>query len=373
MSSPTAHAPSPPAAEAIPVTPRAILNRQMMLVGAVLLLAAWVAWEFIVPLAWAGVLAITEWPLYRRLLRRYPNHPAWLATGFALATAMIVLVPLSIAGMALAQESQAALDWLKHAQQSGIAAPSWLAALPLVGARAATYWQQHLGSPKAANTLLGSIRATSVLDWTKSIGGTVARELGLLLITLIALTALLSRGEAIRARSGTVATHLFGEFGDHFLDRMIGAVRGTVNGTVLVSFGEGAIIGVGYMVVGVPQALLFTTFTILLALVPFGAWLAFGVASLIVLGLGHAIAALALFVFGAVVMTVGDNVVQPSVIGSAVELPFLLAMIGAFGGLAEMGLVGLFVGPVIMAALLLIWRQWIRPVAEGGEPVVEAG
>ena len=302
-----------------------------------------------------------------------PNHPAWLATGFALATAMIVLVPLSIAGVALAQESQAALDWLKHAQQSGIAAPSWLVALPLVGARAAAYWQQHLGSPEAANTLLGSIRATSVLDWTKSIGGTVARELGLLLITLIALTALLSRGEAIRARSGTVATHLFGEFGDHFLDRMIGAVRGTVNGTVLVSFGEGAIIGVGYMVVGVPQALLFTTFTILLALVPFGAWLAFGVASLIVLGLGHAIAALALFVFGAVVMTVGDNVVQPSVIGSAVELPFLLAMIGAFGGLAEMGLVGLFVGPVIMAALLLIWRQWIRPVAEGGEPVVEAG
>ena len=72
-----------------------------------------------------------------------------------------------------------------------------------------------------------------------------------------------------------------------------------------------------------------------------------------------------LFGFGVAVMTVGDNVVQPAVIGSAVELPFLMAMIGAFGGLAEMGLVGLFVGPVIMAALMLAWREWIRPRVEG--------
>jgi predicted PurR-regulated permease PerM len=131
---------------------------------------------------------------------------------------------------------------------------------------------------------------------------------------------------------------------------------------VLVSVGEGAIIGVGYAVTSVPQPLLFATFTMVFALVPFGAWLAFGLASAILLLSGKLLLAGLLFGFGAIVMTIGDNVVQPSVIGSAVKLPFLMAILGAFGGLAEMGLVGLFVGPVVMAALLLVWRQWMDPV-----------
>ena len=348
----------------------AVRKRQMLLLAAILSLAAWIAWAFLVPLAWAAVLAIAEWPLYRRTLDRAPKHPALVASGFAFATALIVLVPLSLAGVSLAQESQAALDWLKHAQADGIPAPGWLAGLPLVGLRLQTYWQQHLGNPKAANALLGSLSATSILGWTKSIGGEVARQLGLFLITLFALVSLLSRGVRIGERGQLIAGRLFGPLGEDFLQRMIVAVCGTVGGTVIVSFGEGALIGVGYLIANVPQPLLFTTFTMLLALVPFGAWAVFGLASLIIIGGGHALAGGLLFAFGVTVMTVGDNVVQPAVIGSAVELPFLLALIGAFGGLASVGLVGLFIGPVVMAALLLAWREWI-PTEEGELAVLD--
>jgi len=346
-------------------TSRAVRNRQLGFVLVIVALAAWVAYEFLVPLAWAAVLAIAEWPLYRQAVARFPRHPAWLAAAFAALTALIVLVPLSLAGVALAQESQTAMSWLQQVQKTGIPAPSWVSGIPLLGSRLAASWQANLGTPEAANALLGSISAGSVLTWTRSIGGELARELGLFLITLIALVSLLARGAQIRAHAGIIAVRMFGHFGGDFLHRMIQAVRGVVNGTALVSFGEGAIIGVGYFVAGVPQPLLFTLFTILLALVPFGAWAAFGVASLILIGSGAVLAGAVLFAFGALVMTIGDNIVQPSVIGSAVELPFLLAMIGAFGGLAEMGLVGIFVGPVIMAALLLVWREWIRPAAEG--------
>jgi predicted PurR-regulated permease PerM len=188
--------------------------------------------------------------------------------------------------------------------------------------------------------------------------------LGLFLVTLIALVSLLTHGKRIRLEAAAAASQTFGRFGTEFLERMIVAVRGTVTGTVLVSFGEGAMIGAGYVMASVPQPLLFTTFTMLLALVPFGAWLVFGVASLILIGSAKVFAGVLLFAFGVTVMTVGDNVVQPAVIGSAVQLPFLLALIGAFGGLAEMGLVGLFIGPVIMAALLLVWREWIRPTVD---------
>ena len=335
------------------------------MVGLIVVLAAWVAYEFLVPLAWAAVLAIAEWPLYRRAKARWPGHDSLLAVAFAGATALIVLVPLSLAGVTLAQESQEALDWLAKVQKTGIAPPPWLATLPLVGGDAMRSWQQYLGTPGGANPLLGSISASSVLDWTKSIGGVVARELGLFLVTLIALVSLLLRGDALRRHGDAAGLRLFGEFGQDFIERMVAAVRGVVNGTAIVSFGEGAVIGGGYFIAGAPQPLLFTVFTMLLALVPFGAWAAFGIASLILIGTGSVLAGALLFGFGVAVMTVGDNIVQPAVIGNAVELPFLLAMVGAFGGLAQMGLVGLFVGPVIMAALMLVWRQWIRPRVEG--------
>jgi len=338
--------------------PEAVRSRQLWLTVVVVALSVWMALEFLTPIAWAAVIAIAEWPLYRRVVDRARGRRVLTALCFALITALVIIIPLSLAAVSLAQESQSAMEWLQQAQKTGIAMPAWLPSLPLVGARAGTYWQQHIGNPQAANALLGSLSAGSVLAWTRSIGGEVARESALFLITLLALITLLSRGESIANEARDIARHMFGNFGGEFLERMIDAIRAVVNGTVLVSVAEGGIIGIGYAIAGVPQPLLFATFTIMLALVPFGAWAAFGLAALILLGTGHILAGALLYGFSAAVMTVGDNFIQPTVIGSAVELPFLLAMIGAFGGLAELGLVGLFVGPVIMAALLLVMRQW---------------
>lgn len=360
------------AAGAKPITPddeaRAVRNRQLWLTVAIMLLAGWIVLAFLTPIAWGAVLAMAEWPLFRRAAARLPGRPGLLALGFTLATALLVILPLSLAALTLAQESQGAIEWVQHVQQAGIAQPPWIAGLPLIGGRAAAWWHEHLGTPQGANALLGGLSAGSILGWTRSVGGQVAKGSALFLVTLLALVSLLARGEAIGGQARLVAVRMFGAFGGEFLDRMTGAVRATVNGTLLVSVAEGSLVGVGYAVAGVPQPLLFATFTIVLALVPFGAWLAFGLATLILLGTGHVLAGALLFAFAAVVMTVGDNVIQPTVIGSAVELPFLFAMIGAFGGLDQMGLVGLFVGPVIMAALLLVWRQWMTPAQQATAP-----
>ena len=339
----------------------ALRARQIWFTLLVAILALWMVLPFATPIAWAAVIAIAEWPLFRRGIARFPGHPLLVALALTLATALLVLLPLSFAAVALAQESQGALTWFQQVQQTGLPEPAWLHGLPLIGDRAATWWHEHLVSGPAASALLAAVSATSVLSWTRSIGAEVAKDSALFLETLLVLAALLARGKQIAGQSEIVAHRMLGAFGTEFLHRITDAVRATVNGTILVSVIEGSIIGVAYAVAGVPQPLLFATFTIVLALIPFGAWLAFGLASLILLGGGHVLAAALLFAFGAAVMTVGDNVVQPSVVGSAVKLPFLLALLGAFGGLAEFGLVGLFVGPVIMAAALLVWRQWMNP------------
>ena len=349
------------------VETKAVLTRQRYLTFLILLLAAWVARGFLLPLAWAAVLAVAEWPLYRRALARMPGRPGLLALGTTLATALLVILPISLAAVALAQESQAALGWLGEVQKTGLQEPGWLGSLPLVGGRADLFWRQHIGSPQAANELLGTLSAGSLFGWTRSVGGQVAHGTLLFLITLVALFALLVRGATLAEQAGQVAHRMLGNFGAQFLERLVAAMRATLNGTVLVSVGEGVLIGIGYAVAGVPRPILFAILTIAFAMVPFGAWAAFGAATLILLVQGHILAAALLFGFSVVVMTIGDNVLQPRVIGSAVKLPFLLAIVGTFGGLESLGLVGLFVGPVIMVAMLLIWRQWmqVRPPAEG--------
>jgi predicted PurR-regulated permease PerM len=344
----------------VPASPTAATHRsrQLWLTLGILLLAAWITLPFAVPLAWAGVLAIAEWPLFARVNARFPHRTGLIAVGFTLATALFVIGPLSLIATALAAESQVALGWLQDAQAHGAPVPAWLPNFPLVGDRLAEWWQKHLTTAAGAAAVLNSLEAGSVLGWTRTLATEVVKQSGLFLVTLIALVSLLARGHELGVESRKMARSAFGRPGEAFLERMGFAVRRTVIGTLVVSIGEGTLIGIGYVLAGVPQALMFAVATVLLALVPFGAWAAFGLAGLILVAQGHLVAGLGLIVFGIVVMTVGDNLVQPAVIGGAVELPFLLAFIGAFGGLATMGLVGLFIGPVIMVALLLAWRDW---------------
>jgi predicted PurR-regulated permease PerM len=156
------------------------------------------------------------------------------------------------------------------------------------------------------------------------------------------------------------ADRILGEPGEGLVEKTVDAIRATMSGAVVVAVSEGLLIGAGYVLAGVPNPALFTVLTIAFAMVPFGAWAAFTTAAVaLVAGGGSGIAAGAVFAWGATVMLSGDQFFWPRLVGSATRLPFLFAFVGIFGGLASFGLVGLFLGPVIMAAVLTIWREWV--------------
>jgi predicted PurR-regulated permease PerM len=134
---------------------------------------------------------------------------------------------------------------------------------------------------------------------------------------------------------------------------------GVVNGTVVVAVAEGLLIGVGYWLAGVPHSVTFAILTIAFAMLPLGAWFAFTAATIaLLLNGGTLLVAVGLFGWGVVVMLSGDNFVQPVLIGAAARLPFLLSFVAILGGIETFGLVGLFLGPVIMAASLTALREW---------------
>jgi predicted PurR-regulated permease PerM len=188
--------------------------------------------------------------------------------------------------------------------------------------------------------------------------------------TLLTLFFLFKEGDAVARQLQTAGTRAFGPSGERIGRQMMNSVHGTVDGLVLVGLGEGVLMGVGYVIAGVPHPTLFGLFTAIAAMVPFGAPVVFGIAALVLLVQGTIVWAVIIAALGFVVTFVADHFIRPQLIGSATRLPFLWVLLGILGGVETWGLLGLFLGPAIMAALILLWREWS---GEAGKPAGQAG
>lgn len=351
----------------LPLDAAARVKTRVVLAVVLVGLALWTAASFLPALIWATILAVSLWPLYIKFAARFTSGVSGLAAFiFTAMVALILITPMALAAYQVAQQSDVLVGWLKKAGESGIEVPEWIARLPVVAESLQAWWRDNLADPKAAAAWLKTLNAENASDLITTLGGQLIHRLFMLFFALLTLFFLLSNGRYVASRFLQTSDRLFGEAGEGLIEKMVDATRGSVNGTVLVAVGEGLLIGVGYLIAGVPNAVLFTILTTAFAMIPFGAWVAFTAAALVLVsGDGSGFAAAAVFCWGAIVMLAGDHFVWPTLVGGSARLPFLLAFVGIFGGLAAFGLIGLFLGPVIMAALLTVWREWVfRPVAK---------
>jgi len=146
----------------------------------------------------------------------------------------------------------------------------------------------------------------------------------------------------------------------HYLATISDTTRAVVYGIGLTAIAQALLAGVSYFVADVPNPMLLTIITFMLALIPFGPPISYTAVSLWLFSQGQTIEAIGVMAWGVRVVSTADNVIRPLVISGATQIPFLLIMFGVLGGIASFGLVGLFIGPVILAVLLAIWREWLH-------------
>ena len=326
------------------------------LIIAIVLASVWMLWRFLPALAWACVLAIATWPLRQGLHRRGLGKTA-IAAVLTLVLAVALVLPLIGLGIEAAHESGALMQWIGDVRQHGLGTPQWLAHLPLVGNSAAAWWQANLAEPGAARALFGRTETSGIFSLTRTVGAQVANRLTILVFTLLALFFLYRDGPGVMKEADAIAGRLFGPPGGQLGKDAVTAVRGTVNGLVLVGLVEGVLLGIAYVASGLAHAVLLGLATAVLATVPFGAPVVFVACALYLFAQSHTAAAIGLFVFGVLVTFVADHFVRPLLIGSSTRLPFLWVLLGIFGGLESFGLVGLFLGPAIISILIAIWRE----------------
>ena len=333
---------------------------RLVLAAGLVLLGLWILHRYLAALAWAAVLAIALWPLYQRLIRALAGHGqrVFAPLILTLSIGLVFIVPFIYAAVEVARETHVFVQYLVDARHNGIPVPEWVPQLPGIGYPLEEWWRNNLSEPKAAEELLGRIYSRVPAESAREVGGEIVHRLILFGFTLLTLFFLFRDGAALSRLLIALSDRLLGAQGERIGRHMIRAVLGTVNGLVLVGLGEGVLLGIAYILAGLPHPVTIAVITGILAVIPFGAPVVFGAAALYLAAAGSTTAAAAVFGFGVAVVFVADHFVRPVLIGGAVRLPFLWVLLGILGGLETFGILGLFLGPAVMAALISLWREW---------------
>jgi predicted PurR-regulated permease PerM len=323
-------------------------------------LGLWTLRAFLPALGWAIILAISLWPWRERAVALWPGGAdfTWPAL-FTLTVALFFVLPLLMVAHAVAADGRFALEWFVDVRANGLAMPAFVAHLP-AGPAIAGWWQANLATPGALGNLhLPGEPGQSPFGTGQHLLGLVLHRLVLAVFLLLILFFLLRDGERVANNLRVGCERAFGAAGVNVAMQALRAVRGSVNGLVVVGFGEGLLLGLVYALGGAPHAALLGLLTGLLSAVPLGAVLAAAVAAAALAAAGHMFAASIVAVISAVVIFIADHFVRPVMIGDATRLPFLLVLLGILGGIEAWGLIGLVVGPALVAVLMLLWREWV--------------
>ncbi|HLS42258.1 MAG TPA: AI-2E family transporter [Paenalcaligenes sp.] len=343
-----------------PVIPAFLIARWLLLL--VVLVGLYFLKDFLVPVLGALIIGLASWPLYKRLLAQC-NHRHTLAATLALLVVILVLVvPLSMALSFAIQEASSFIGWALAANRYGMPVPEWISALPLVGDRLSESWETYLGEPHALGTLVELVSGEhlgNIYRMVLSATGNVFHLLLSLLFLLITLFFVYKDGDRLLAQLDIVGERVLPGRWRRFSRVVPATVNSTVTGMTLIAIGEGVILGIAYWIAGVPSPVLLGVITGFMALIPGGAPLSFTLVSLYLVGSGELVAGIGLFLWGSIELFIVDKTLRPRLVGGPVKLPFLPTFFGLVGGVKTMGFVGLFIGPVLMALLVAIWREWI--------------
>lgn len=343
-----------------PILPAYLLARWLLVL--VVLTGLYFLSGFLVPVLAALIICLASWPVYRRLLNRCGGNTA-LAASIALITVILVLViPLTLALSYGIQEASGFISWAIAANRDGVPPPDWLLALPLAGDWLAYHWTHYLGEPHALGTLVEAVSGEhlgNIYRMMVSATGDVFRLFLSVVFMLITLFFIYKDGMIIVGQLDIVGERILPGRWQNFSRVVPATVNSTVTGMGLIALGEGVVLGVAYWIAGVSSPVLLGVITAFMALIPGGAPLTFTLVSIYLIGAGDVVAGLGLFAWGTVELFIVDKTLRPRLVGGPVKLPFLPTFFGLVGGVKTMGLVGLFIGPVLMALLVAMWREWI--------------
>lgn len=332
---------------------------QLLALGALITTSFWIVQPFLVALAWATTIVVSTWPLFL-------HTQAWLGGKRSLAVSLMTIilllmlvVPLYFGVEAIVQNAKQVGDWSTAVSTFTLPQPpAWLETVPLIGAKLAARWQQFAAA--GTEDLAGRVApyGPKAVRWFAGQVGGLGLLLLQFLLTVVISAILYANGEAASRAVDAFARRLAGAEGEQAVHLAAMAVRGVALGVVVTAIVQTTFVAIGLVVVGVPFATILIALAFILAiaqvgpallLIPTVAWVystsgsAWGTA----------------FLVWCIFCSTVDNVLRPVLIKRGADLPLLLIFSGVIGGLVAFGVIGLFIGPVVLAVAYTLLVDWV--------------
>jgi predicted PurR-regulated permease PerM len=332
---------------------------QVLFIGALVAGSFWILRPFLLASLWATAIAVATWPLMLRAQARLGGRRGPAVAVMTAALLLILVAPISVAIVTIVENADRIIGWSK-----GLAAltvpppPRWVERLPVGGSRLAAQWQQIAAAPKEELAARLSPYAKTLVGWFVGQVGSLGMMLVEFLLTVVIAAILFAKGEAVADGVLRFARRLVGPHGENVVRLAGQAIRAVALGVVVTAMVQSALGGIGLAVAGVPFPVILTALMFLLSVAQVGAVPVLLVAAAWLYWTGASVWATVLLVWSVAVGSL-DNVLRPMLIKKGADLPLLLIFGGVIGGLIAFGIIGLFIGPALLAVAYTLLAAWI--------------
>ncbi|HWR70333.1 MAG TPA: AI-2E family transporter YdiK [Dehalococcoidia bacterium] len=335
------------------------ITLQVLSIGLLISAVVWIIRPFVISIIWAGMIVVTTWPILLALQARLKNK-RWLAVAIMTAALLlVVVVPILLAIAAIIKGADDGYVWVKSLSTYTVPPPpEWLGDIPLAGPRFVDLWRQLAVTGPEELFAYVTPYARQTLSWFAAQAGTIGMLVLQFLLTVVIAAILYAKGEATSTGIGSFARRLAGEQGEVVMLLAEKSIRGVALGVVVTAIIQATVGGIGLVITGVPAAALLTAVMFMLCLAQIGPVLVLVPALIWVYWSDGALWGTVLLVFVVMAVTL-DNFVRPVLIRKGADLPLVMIFAGVIGGLIAFGIIGLFIGPVVLAVAHTLLKAWV--------------
>jgi predicted PurR-regulated permease PerM len=344
----------------------------VLFIGGLIAGSLWILQPFLPAIIWATMIVVASWPVLLRI-QGWLWGRRWLAVAVMTCMLLLVLVvPLSLAISTIVSNASVITDWAGALGTVKLPAPpDWLQTIPFVGKRAAQTWGDlaALGQEDLAKKL--APYAGAVVGWFVAQIGSFGMMTIQFLLTVVISAILFATGETAAEGVRHFGRRLAGVQGESTVVLAGKAIRGVALGVVVTALVQAILGGIGLAMTGVPFAAILTAIMFMLAVAQVGSGLVMLAGIIWLFWSGSTGWAIVLIVWSIVIGPVLRNILRPILIKKGADLPLLLILAGVIGGLIAFGLVGIFIGPMVLAVSYRLLQAWVSEELADSVPTAE--
>jgi predicted PurR-regulated permease PerM len=328
-------------------------------IGAIVVGCGFVMRPFVVDILWAAILCFVTWPLYELLLKWCRGRKTLVAALMTIVLLLVLFIPFFVIGLKFTDSVRSAMEWLEAHKQTGLpTAPVWVERIPLAGAKISEYWSALAANEEAvANRLMPWIQKSGL--WLLQHSVDLGQGIGHLAISVLISFFMYRAGEGVVAHIREGFQRVSGDQAQHLINVVRKTIRTVVYGAIGTAVVQGVVAGIGFGIAGAPSVMLLALFTFFLSFIPFGPPIIWIGVSLWLFAEERTGWGTFMIIYGLVAISSIDNLIKPYLISRGSRLPFIVMFIGVLGGIATFGLIGVFVGPILLAVGYSLMQEFL--------------